>query len=166
VRVEVARALAAAAAHRTYAIMDSQPEWQNDTSLAWQGHLDGVWTYLSGAREMHYVLSRAIAAFLLSPLNHIEGQDGPDDFDRPQTIAAYSAVTAVVIGVSDVDNANCAVSQIFQALDLEHDTEPRPEWHAACMVERQRVRGWLDLLPGHVQPGAGLSADLLAALQQ
>jgi len=160
-----ARALAATAAQRTYTIMGRQPQWQNDTSAIWRSHLDDAWAYLDGDTERYYAMSRAVAEFLLSPLNHIEGQDGPDDFDRPQTIAAYCAVTAAVIGVGDVDNATQAVNQVFEALDLEHDTEQSAAWRQACEHEKQRVGAWLKLLLRHANPGAPVSGELIAALK-
>lgn len=114
-------AVAAAAAERAYLLSDALPEWCNATSDAWRGHLADVWRYLEGDRERHRAISSAIAVFLTSPLNHNEGQEGPDDFDRPQTIASYSAAASVVLW--GVDFATTAVGQIFELVDLRYDGE-------------------------------------------
>lgn len=121
----IAVALAAVSAERTYRLLSDLPQWQNATSAQWAEYLPDVWRYVGGETEPHYVLSRALAAFLTSPLNHVEGQDGPNDFDRPHTIAAYYAVVGVVTGVS-IEAAGRAVGQVFDALDLRHDAEMTP----------------------------------------
>jgi hypothetical protein len=91
-------AVAAAAAEEAYRITDHLPEWQNETSAVWRQHLGRVWNFLAGEAAEHYALAHAVADFLVSPLNHTQGQDGPDDFDRPQTVAAYAAVLSVIAG--------------------------------------------------------------------
>jgi hypothetical protein len=118
-RADATTAVAAAAAEETHRITDCLPEWQNETSAVWRGNLQHVWAFLGGDRSQHYPLSRAIAGFLLRPLNHNEGQDGPNDFDRPQTVASYSAaLSAIAWGV---DFGVTAVMQIFDAIDLKYD---------------------------------------------
>jgi hypothetical protein len=70
-----------------------------------------------------------VAAYLASPVNHNEGQDGPDDFDRPQTVASYSAaLSAIAWGV---DYAVTAIGQIFEAIDLKYESgvgQPDERW--------------------------------------
>lgn len=111
-------AVAAAVAEEAYRITERLPEWQNETSAMWRGNLRHVWDFLCGDRSQHYTLSRAVAGFLLSPLNHNEGQDRPNDFDRPQTVARYSAaLSAIAWGV---DFGVTAVMQIFDAIDLKY----------------------------------------------
>lgn len=117
-RADVTTAVAAAAAEEAYRITERLPEWQNETSAMWRGNLQHVWAFLGGDRSQHYALSQAVAGFLLSPLNHNEGQDGPNDFDRPQTVASYSAaLSAIAWGV---DFGVTAVMQIFDAIDLKY----------------------------------------------
>jgi len=120
-RADATTAVAAAAAEEAYRITDRLPEWQNETSAMWRSNLQHVWAFLGGDRSQHYSLSRAIADFLLSPLNHNEGQDGPNDFDRPQTVASYSAVLSTI--ASGVDFGVTAVMQIFDAIDLKYDSD-------------------------------------------
>jgi hypothetical protein len=118
-RADATTAIAASAAEETYRLTDQLPGWQNETSAMWRSTLQHVWLFLEGDRSQHYVLSRAVADYLISPLNHNEGQDGPDDFDRPQTVASYSAaLSAIAWGV---DFALTAIGQIFEAIDLKYD---------------------------------------------
>lgn len=162
----MAVALAAVSAERTYRLLRDLPEWQNATSEQWAEYLPEVWRYLGGDTEPHYVLSRALAGFLTSPLNHVEGQDGPDDFDRPPTIAAYYAVVGVVTGVS-IEAAGYAVGQVFDALDLRHNAEMAPAHLRDAENERARVSRWLDLLLNAVSPGAEwLTTDLVEELRR
>ena len=162
----IAVALAALSAERTYALLNDLPQWQNATSEQWAEYLPEVWRYLGGDSEPHYVLSRALAAFLTSPLNHVEGQDGPDDFDRPHTIAAYYAVIGVVTGVS-IEAAGYAVGQVFDALDLRHDAEMTPAHLRDAEEERTRVIRWLDLLLNVPSPGAEwLTPDLVEEMRR
>lgn len=117
-RAEATTAVAASAADETYRLTDGLPEWQNETSAAWRTTLTHVWEFLAGDRSQHYTISRAVADFLASPLNHNDGQDGPDDFDRPQTVASYSAaLSAIAWGV---DFAVTSIGQIFEAIDLKY----------------------------------------------
>ena len=118
-RADAATAVAASAAERTYRLLEPLPQWQNDTSATWRASLGHVWELLAGDPSQHDALSRAVAGFLVSPLNHLQGQDGPDDFDRPQTVAAYSAALSAVVG--GVDFATTAIRQPFEAIDLLHD---------------------------------------------
>lgn len=118
-RADATTAIAASAAERTYRLLDPLPEWQNETSASWRTNLGLVWEFLAGDQSRHDGLSRAVASFLTSPLNHVQGQQGPDDFDRPQTVAAYSASMAAVVGGADF--ATTAVRQLFEAVDLLYD---------------------------------------------
>ena len=114
-------ALAASVAEWTYRVMDPLYDWQNETATTWHGHLQHVWLYLAGDEQQHYALSTAVAEYLVSPLNHVEGQDGPDDMDRPHTIAAYSAVSSTLHWA--VDFAESAIGQAFEAIDKKHDPD-------------------------------------------
>ena len=164
-RAQVTTAIAAAAAEEAYRLSDLLPQYTNDTSAAWREHLESVWAFLGGDASQHYAMSAAIAGFLTSPLNHNEGQDGPGDFDRPQTIASYSAtLSAVAWGV---DFAITAIMQIFELLDLKFDGEFPPERRALVAEEVRRVKGWVDLARDHRSTGAGgFRSGTLAALRQ
>jgi hypothetical protein len=116
-----AAALAASIAEQTYAVMDGLPQWQNETALQWRGHLGRVWLYLAGDEQQHYALSAAVADYLRSPLNHVEGQDGPDDADRPQTVAAMAAALTLIHWA--VDFVETALAGLFEAVDLKHGQE-------------------------------------------
>ena len=118
-RADATTAIAASAAEETYRLTDHLPEWQNATSDLWRTNLERVWEFLAGNRSQHYTLSRAVADFQVSPLNHTEGQDGPDDFDRPQTVAAYSAALAAIAW--GVDFAVTAIMQIFDQIELKYE---------------------------------------------
>ena len=164
-RATAVTALAAAAAERAHRRSDGLPDWTNETSDLWQRTLADVWAFLEGDSRRHRVLSNAIAEFLTSPSNHNEGQDGPDDFDRPQTIASYSAAASAIFW--GVDFATTAVGQLFELIDLQFDgsmTELRAR-------EIEHERAWaLDACGRVVRAAASTSAltdrRLLAALRQ
>ena len=162
-RAEATTAVAAAAAEETFRLSDRLPKYQNATSVEWRGHLDKVWRFLAGDRAQHYALSAAIADFLVGPLNHIEGQDGPDDFDRPQTIASYSAALAAITW--GVDFATTAVSQIFECIDLEFDGEHPPEREAEVTRKILRVREVVGLIVDAAKQDARLTPEVLATLR-
>ncbi|MEO7588655.1 MAG: hypothetical protein ABIS84_11580, partial [Arachnia sp.] len=109
--------------------------------------------------------SRAVGEFLLSPLNHNEGQDGPDDFDCPQTVAAYAAALAAIAG--GVDFAESAADQIFDAIDVAYDGDDKSDerW-ADVQREVKFVRRIVDAVVAGVQEqGAGLPGDVLSSIR-
>ena len=163
-RADVTTAVAAAAAEEAYRLTDRMPEWQNVTSSSWRENLEEVWAFVGGDRSRHYPLSRAVSGFLLSPLNHNEGQDGPDDFDRPQTVASYSAaLSAVAWGV---DFAVTAVMQIFDAIDLKYADYDSEERWAEVQREIEFVRGVVTtVVASQKSDGGGLSAELLDSIR-
>ena len=138
-RANAVSALAAAAAERAHFVSDELPEWQNETSRVWRQVLGDVWDYLEGDTQKYLALSAAIGEFLSSPLNHVDGQDGPDGFDRPQTVASYYAAASVVFGGAGVDFAVVAAKQIFDLVDIRYDGEMSPEREA--LVRREQA--WL-----------------------
>jgi hypothetical protein len=157
-------AVAAAAAEGAFRLTDQMADWQNETSRLWRDHLRHVWAFLAGDSSQHYSLSRAIADFLVSPLNHNEGQDGPDDFDRPQTVASYSAaLSAVTWGV---DFAETAVMQIFDAIDLKYDGDHTEARWTEVQREIAFVRRVVNTVVRAQKPdGPGLDAQLLASIK-
>jgi hypothetical protein len=164
-RADATTAIAASAAAETYRLTDEMPNWHNETSDLWRLNLEHVWEFLAGDRSQHYALSRAVADHLVSPLNHNEGQDGPDDFDRPQTVAAYSAaLSAITWGV---DFGVTAIIQIFEALDLKYDGD---HGHEERWAEVQREVGFVQRVVTAVvrsqrSPQSGLSPETLAAIR-
>ena len=157
-------AVAASAAEEAYRLSDGLPDWRNAVSDEWREHLAHVWDFLAGDSAQHYALSGAIASFLTSPLNHNEGQDGPDDFDRPQTIASFSAVASAVMW--GVDFAVSAVGQIFECLDLKHGDDFTAERAEDVAFEIRRARAVVERVVAAAAPGsAWLTADLLDAIR-
>lgn len=164
-RAEATTAVAASAAEKTYQLIDPLPDWRNETSAQWRTNLEHVWEFLAGDRSQHYTLSRAVAEYLLSPLNHNEGQDGPGDFDRPQTVAAYSAALSIVAW--GVDFAVTAIMQIFEAIDLkydgDHDAEER--W-ADVQREIEFVRDVVTIVTrSERDAGSRFAPELLASIR-
>lgn len=158
-------AVAAAAAERAHACSETVPEWRNETSDVWRAHLADVWRYLEGDRTRHRALSIAIADFLVSPLNHTDGQDGPDDFDRPQTIASYSAVASVVFW--GVDFATTAIGQVFELIDLRYDGEHPPERGDEVRAERAWAMDACSVVVAASSPGSpGLTPAVLGRLRR
>ena len=161
VRALAVSTLAAASAERAHARSEETPQWSNKTSDTWRAHLEMVWQYLEGDATRHRALSGVLADFLLGPLNHNDGQDGPNDFDRPQTVASYSAVASVVFW--GVDFATTATSQVFELIDLKYDVTYPPE--RAIEVESER-RWALDALASVLATAAtgtrGFTSDLFA----
>lgn len=165
-RADATTAVAASAAEETYRLIDELPEWQNDTGALWRLHLQRVWEFLQGDHSQHYALSRAVADFLTSPLNHNEGQDGPDDFDRPQTVASYSAALAAIAW--GVDFAVTAVRQIFEAIDLKYETEggrPEDRWREVTHEEAFVRRVVTMVVTSNRAAGSGFSRELLDAIR-
>ena len=137
-RATATTAVAAAAAEMTYRLSDDLPEWANGVSRIWRHHLGRVWAYLTGEEEQHQAMSAAIAEYLTGPFNHRLGQDGPDDFDRPQTVASYSAVCSAVFWGTDF--AVTAVGQVFDCIDLKYDGEFPPQRPIDVQMAAKRIR--------------------------
>lgn len=101
----------------------------------------------------------------MSPLNHNDGQDGPNDFDRPQTIASYSAVASVVLW--GVDFATAATGQIFELIDLKYDWEYPPERRDEVETERQWALDAGSAVVAATSAGSqGMTSAVLAALRR
>lgn len=163
-RATATTAVAAAAAEEVFRLTDGIPQWQNDVSAEWRQNLQHVWALLEGDTSRHYALSTAVADYLTSPLNHVEGQDGPDDFDRPQTIASYCAVLSGI--VSAVDFAVTAVGQIFECIDLVHDGAfPDERWDQVTF-EIAQTRQFVIRIAETLNSGdSHLSRDVLGSLK-
>lgn len=161
-RALASTALAAAAAATTYRMTDALPEWRNATSEQWRGHLELVWRHLQG-EDHRAALSGLLAAHLDGPLHHADGQDGPDDADRPQTTAALAAVTAVVEERDDQHEP--AVEQVFDALDLAWDDEADPGRRAEREERLAELRAQLDLLLSLPPEASALPAEMVQRLR-
>ena len=163
-RARATTAVAAAAAEEAFRYGDGLPAWWNETAAEWREHLAGVWLFLGGDAQQHYALSTAMATFLTSPLNHNEGQDGPDDFDRPWTVASYTAAASVLLWA--VDFASTAVSQIFECIDLKYEGEFPNDRPSEVDARVRWVRGVVADVVREVKPRAqSFDADLLARIR-
>lgn len=163
-RARATTAIAASAAEDAYRLGEQLPDWWNETSAEWREYLRHVWAFLEGDASEHYTLSRALANFLLSPLNHNEGQDGPDDFDRPWTVASYSAVASAVMW--GVDFAVVAVDQIFECIDLKYGDEFPEERRAEVSGRLDRLRAVVTRVVSVEGLGrSGLTVDILASIR-
>lgn len=158
-------AVAAAAAELTYRRSDELPQWRNGVSELWRSHLGRVWAYLAGDEQQHPALCGAIAEHLTGPFNHRLGQDGPDDFDRPQTIAGYAATCSAVFWGTDF--AVTAVGQVFDCIDLEYDGEHPPARALDVDADGRRVRAIVERVVYELAAGpAALSPQVLDQIRR
>jgi hypothetical protein len=157
-------ALAASVAEQTYRLLDGLPQWQNEVTHAWREHLDRVWLFLGEDEQQHYALSAAVAGYLRSPLNHVEGQDGPGDADRPQVVAAMAAVLSALHGA--VDFAETAIAGLFDAVDLKHDQELGPARRAEVAFLVGEVAEDSPALREALTRDRDLSPELLRSLRR
>jgi hypothetical protein len=163
-RTRATTAVAAASAEEAYRLSDHLPELWNETSANWKGHLDNVWAFLAGDAGQHYQLSRAIAEFLTSPLNHNDGQYGPDDFDRPWTVASYSAVASAVMW--GVDFAITSTNQVFECIDLSYGDKFPAERLSQVTQQVRSARERMSTVVAAFGPGQrGLTAEVLATIR-
>lgn len=153
-------AVAAAAAELTHRCSDELPAWRNEVSELWRRHLGRVWAYLAGDEQQYPVLCAAIAEHLTGPFNHQLGQDGPDDFDRPQTIASYAATCSAVFWGTDF--AVTAVGQVFDCIDLKYDGEHPPGRSSDVDAAIRRLRAAVERVVSDLATGpAELSPQVL-----
>lgn len=130
---------AAGPAQRLMDWHDSRPQSeQRPYSRTWQPALQAIWAYAAGDDQAWYPISRALGAYYLSPQNHIEGQDGPDDADQDEVAAVIFAANAVLHGL--VGFAELAASRATDAIDnrwyaVDDDLLAR---ETAAEVDRQR----------------------------
>lgn len=130
---------AAGPAQRLMDWHDSRPlGQQRQYSRTWQPALQAIWDYAAGDDQAWYPISRALGAYYLSPQNHIEGQDGPDDADQDEVAAVIFAANAVLHGL--VGFAELAASRALDAIDNHWYAvdDDRLEQELAAEVDRQR----------------------------
>lgn len=151
VRGLATQAVCAAVAEDAYRTLEPTA-WRNETATEWYQHLQHVWAHVARDEEHRWVgseyryLSEAVARYLVSPLNHDDGQDGPDDFDLPQTVAAYCAALAVVVWGAEL--AYVAVGRAFEAVDLAHGQDA----DEASWREVQALAAFVDRVTDRVVP--------------
>ena len=162
-RAQAVTALAASLAERTARLTDAVPDLHNATADAWRSHLQDVWRFVEGDEQRHDALSRAVGEHLTGPLWHADGQDGPDDADRPQTTAALAAALAALFGA--VDFAEDALDALFDAVDLRHDQEMTAERRSEVDALVEQVRRDVHDVCAALAEGGELPADLLARLR-
>lgn len=156
-------ALSASIAERTYRLTEPLSDLHNEASEHWRGNLQRVWLWLAGDEQQHYALSVAMAEYLRSPLNHVEGQDGPDDMDRPQTVAALAAVLSALYWA--VDFVEDALGGLFEAVDLKYDQQFVPAREAEFKALSREVAEDATALRQALGKDRAINADLLAALR-
>jgi hypothetical protein len=107
---------AVAPAQRLMDFHDSmQKTEQREYSRSWRPVLESIWSYAAGNDAAWYPISHAIGHYLLSPQNHIEGQDGPNDADDDEVAATIFAANAVLHGL--VGFAELAAGRATDAID-------------------------------------------------
>ena len=107
---------AVAPAQRLMDSHDARPaSEQHPYSRTWRPVLGSIWSYAAGNDEAWYPISHALGNFLLSPQNHIDGQDGPDDADQDEVAATIFAANAVLHGL--VGFAELAAMRATDAID-------------------------------------------------
>jgi len=88
---------------------------QRPYSRTWSPALQAIWAYAGGDDRAWYPISQAIGHYYLSPQNHIEGQDGPDDADQDEVAAVIFAANAVLHGLPGF--AELAAGRATDAID-------------------------------------------------
>jgi len=157
-------ALSASIAERTFRLTEPLSDLHNEASEQWRRTLERVWLWLAGDEQQHYALSAAVANYLRSPLNHVEGQGGPNDMDRPQTVAALAAtVSALHWGV---DSAEDALAGLFEAVDLKYDQQFGPAREAEFRTLARGVREDATALRKALRTDRAITPDLLARLRR
>ncbi len=152
-------ALSASIAERTYRLTEPLSDLHNEASEHWRENLQRVWLWLARG----YALSVAMAEYLRSPLNHVEGQDGPGDMDRPQTVAALAAVLSALYWA--VDFAEDALGGLFEAMDLKYDQQFVPAREAEFKALSREVAEDATALRRALGKDGAINADLLATLR-
>ena len=83
---------ATATAERLMRAHEALPEDEQAAyTLGWRPVLDRIWEWASGDRRAYDDVSRAVAEYLVSPQNHVDGQDGPSEADEDAAAAAIAA---------------------------------------------------------------------------
>jgi hypothetical protein len=110
-------AFAAAIAERRMRAHEALPSDKQDTYvLSWRPTLNAVWRGLEGDFGKAFSeISRAVAAFYLSPQWHADGQDGPQDADNGAVSTTYYAAMEFMHG--GIDFAVWAASAAADDLD-------------------------------------------------
>ena len=107
---------AVAPAQRLMDFHDGMPKTeQREYSRSWRPVLEAIWSHAAGNDAAWYPISHAIGHYLLSPQNHIEGQDGPADADSDEVAATIFAANAVLHGL--VGFAELAAGRATDAID-------------------------------------------------
>ena len=108
-------AFAARCAQRAMKAYESlPPSEQHPYTLGWRPVLDAIWRGLEGEHSAYYEISHAVGSFYLSPQNHIEGPDGPQEADEDAADASLNAALCYLHGC--VDFAMAAASRAFETV--------------------------------------------------
>lgn len=118
---------------------------------------------LEGDHTQHYALSRAVADFLTSPLNHNEGQTVPMTSTVPRPSPPSRPSLAV-----PVDFADSAIYQILEAIDLKYESEggePEDRW-AEVQREAEFVRRVVKtIVQSKRDAGLGSTPEVLTSIK-
>lgn len=159
---------AVAPAQRLMVWHDALPKSeQRPYSSSWRPVLESIWSYAAGNDEAWYPISHAIGEYLLSPQNHIDGQDGPDDGDQDEVAATTFAANAVLHGL--VGFAELAAGRATDAIDNRWYGVDNDRLAAEVERETHRQRVALELIlaaaPDRAAWSSGAPASLLTALR-
>jgi len=159
---------AAAPAQRLMDWHDGLPaSEQRPYSRLWEPVLQSIWSYAAGDDRAWYPISHALGNYYLSPQNHIEGQDGPDDADQDEVAATIFAANAVVHGL--VGFAVLAAGRATDYIDNRWYGADEKRLVTDTKAEVVRQRSALDLIVESAQDKAawrpGAPKGLIAALR-
>jgi len=159
---------AVAPAQRLMNWHDERPESeQRPYSATWRPVLASIWSFAAGDDQSWYPISHALGHYYLSPLSHVEGQDGPDDGDQDEVAAAIFAANAVLHGLPGF--AELAAGRALDAIDNRWFGIDDRRRNAEKQEELQRQRSTLQLITGAARDRntwrTGAPADLIAAIR-
>ena len=159
---------AVAPAQRLMDWHDARPESeQRPYSHTWKPALQAIWAYAGGDDQAWYPISQAVGSYLLSPQNHVDGQDGPDDADQDEVAAVIFAANAVLHGL--VGFAELAATRATDAIDNRWYAVDDELLTRELAAEVDRQRSALELILRAAQDRAAWRAGapdwLIAALR-
>ena len=95
------------------------PAIRTEYAETWRPALDALWHWASGDRAAFYDISKALADYLVSPFNHCEGQDAPNDADTPPVSAILYTAASMLFGGADgaILAARIAVDAAMEAAE-------------------------------------------------
>jgi len=136
-------------------------------SWTWRPVLESIWSYAAGNDDAWYPISHALGNYLLSPQNHIDGQEGPNDADQDEVAATIFAACAVTHGLAGF--AELAASRATDAIDNRWYGIDDDRLAREVELETQRQFAALELITAAGRDraawGSGAPGNLLTALR-